>query len=452
MMKLKDRMNPRYSLTILLSLLLVFSCGDPYNDEVDESKTDYATNDIPPATELDGWISQNFTDPYNIEVKYRWSANETNINNQLVPPMTSKVQTIMNVVKEAWIEPYIAEAGEEFFKTYTPKQFVLVGSPNYNPGGTVTLGTAEGGRKIVLFVINEFDDNNRAKIAEQIHTMHHEFAHILHQNIPYTAAFKEITRGGYTADWYNIPLSTAQSRGFITSYAMSGPDEDFVEIIATMLTNGKRGFDRIVCSIPSQEAQSAIRQKEQTVVNYFNDVYKIDFYRLQQRTDAAIDAFAPKSLRTDLGFSSGQNFYGIRISTDEISNLPPAFASIYNNAKTAMAGDGLTLDYLLIFFLANNQIVVQYVYHDASNAEYFANFLYDYTVGSNEVLNLTLGGQNDAADEVDDNLTPLLSYFQDNNIKFDYIPNDTEDCVGDFGGLFVDGNASLNTYGILVND
>lgn len=434
-----------------LLAFMTWSCGDSYNDDLDKSKLDFTHNDTPPPTELDNWIQSNFTQPFNIEVKYRWSANEVNINNQLVPPEPGKVQTIMNVVREAWIEPYIAEAGETFFKSFTPKQFVLIGSPNYNPGGTITLGTAEGGRKIVLFVINDFDDNDRAKIKEQMHTVHHEFAHILHQNIPYTPNFKEITRGGYTADWFNIPTSVAQSRGFITSYAMSSPDEDFVEIIATMLTEGKRGFDRIVCSIPDTDAQTSIRSKEQIVVNYFSDVYKIDFYKLQQRTEAAIDAFAPKSLISDLGFRSGQNFYGITIDPSVLPPLPAGFQNIYNQADASMGDENLTLDYVLLAFVGNQQIVIQYGYSNASGTQSFANFLYDMSIGAGEVVTLTRAGQNDAANSVEIRLQPLLDYFESNSFTFAYIPADTESCVFDFGGIFVQGNASINSFGYLTN-
>jgi substrate import-associated zinc metallohydrolase lipoprotein len=439
------------SVSLALILATALSCKDPYNTDLDESKLDFATNDQPPATELDNWLNANFTQPYNIEVKYRWSANEVNINNTLVPPIPEKVSSIMSVVHDAWIEPYLAEAGETFFKTFTPKQFVLVGSPNYNPGGTITLGTAEAGRKIVLFVINDFNENDRAKIKEQMHTVHHEFAHILHQNIPYTANFKEITKGAYTADWYNIPTSVAQSRGFITSYAMSGPDEDFVELVAMMLTEGKRGFERIVCSIPSATAQAQIRQKQQIVINYFNDVYKIDFFKLQQRTEAAIDAYAAKSLISDLGFASGQNFYGIMINPSELPTLPAGFKSIYDQAAANLSGSSLTLDFVLIAFLGDNELVVQYGYHDTDGTDFVANFFYDMTVDANQVVKLTRTEQSNSAEDIEIQVGPLINYFENNTFKFDYIPHDADGCVYDWGGVFPQGSPSTNAFGQLIN-
>jgi substrate import-associated zinc metallohydrolase lipoprotein len=110
-----------------------------------------------------------------------------------VPPEESKVIPAMSIVKQIWIEPYNAETGSEtFIKKYAPKHFVLVGSPQYEFNGEI-LATAEGGNKIVMFVINRFDKNNIVELRRMLHTIQHEFAHILHQNILYPQEFKTIT-------------------------------------------------------------------------------------------------------------------------------------------------------------------------------------------------------------------------------------------------------------------
>jgi substrate import-associated zinc metallohydrolase lipoprotein len=98
-------------------LLMTGACKDPYNSELDESKLNFATNDRPASTPLDNWLFDNFTAPYNIEVKYRWDAGELDVNKTLVPPIPDRVFSIMNVVKDAWITPYMNEAGATFFQT-----------------------------------------------------------------------------------------------------------------------------------------------------------------------------------------------------------------------------------------------------------------------------------------------------------------------------------------------
>jgi substrate import-associated zinc metallohydrolase lipoprotein len=446
-------MKLRY-LSFIVTALLAGSCSDPYNDALDESKLNFPDNERPASTPLDNWLFDNFTAPYNIEVKYRWDASELAVTQTLVPPATDKVLSIMSIVKDTWVVPYTTEAGQTFLKTFCPKQFVLVGSPNFNSNGTITLGTAEGGRKIVLYVINDFEEDSRRKIKEQMHTVHHEFAHILHQNILYPANFKEITRGDYTADWTNISTAEAQSKGFITPYAMSAPDEDFVEIIAMMLTEGKRGFDRIVCSIPSATGQALIREKEQIVVAYFSNVYHIDFYKLQDRTDKAIDFYAPKTLLAELGLNQAQNFNEIRIDPAALPALPAAFKAIYDDAAyglSAVEGAGRVLDFVLLYFTGDDQVLLEFVYHNASGDQFAADFYYDITVDANHIVTFHNFGRNANADIVASGLQPLIDYFEDNTFYFDWIPNDSGGCVVDYGGIFPQGKPELYSFGLLKN-
>jgi substrate import-associated zinc metallohydrolase lipoprotein len=136
-------------------------------------------------------------------------------------------------------------------------------------------------------------------IKQMFHTIEHEFGHILHQNVLYPDDYKRITPGFYTANWNNVSDNAARRDGFVTAYAMSAPDEDFVEMISIMLTEGKAGFDKIVNSIPAGASQNGItqadakaklRKKEAMVVAYYKDVWGMDFYRLQSRVRAAVDA------------------------------------------------------------------------------------------------------------------------------------------------------------------
>ena len=242
-------------------------------------------------TTTDNWLADNFTKPYNIEVKYRWDPFEVPINKTLVPPLVEKVRPTMEAVKSIWIVPYIKEAGLDFIKKFCPKQYVLVGSANWNTDGTIILGTAEGGRKVVLYQINDFDKKNIEGVKEMLHTIHHEFGHILHQNVLYPLAFKQITPGTYTSNWYNNTEEQALNLGYISNYAMSAPDEDFVETLSIMLVFGKDVFDARVNGITDAVAKAALKKKEQIVVDYLTKTYNINFRSLQSTTQAAISEF-----------------------------------------------------------------------------------------------------------------------------------------------------------------
>jgi substrate import-associated zinc metallohydrolase lipoprotein len=256
-------------------------------------------------TPIDNWIGDNLTAPFNIAVKYKWDQFELSLNKTLVPPKEDKIIPALSAVKKVWIDTYIAETDSLFMKKYVPKFFALCGSASWNTDGTITLGTAEGGRKVVLYVMNEFRSKDMPgyvpsdsfNIKQMFHTIEHEFAHILHQTTMYPQDYKSISVGFYTSNWNNVSDANARRDGFVTAYSMSSPDEDFVEMVSMMLIEGKAGFEAIVKSIPAgtspnnvtqPQAISKLRQKEAIVVNYFKDTWGIDFYSLQTRVRAQV--------------------------------------------------------------------------------------------------------------------------------------------------------------------
>jgi substrate import-associated zinc metallohydrolase lipoprotein len=255
---------------------------------------------------IDTWINDNLTVPFNIAVKYKWDQFELSLNKTLVPPKEDKIIPVLSAVKKVWIDTYIAETDSLFMKKYVPKFFALCGSASWNTDGTITLGTAEGGRKVVLYVLNDFRTkamsgfvpSDSFNIKQMFHTIEHEFGHILHQTVMYPQAYKSISVGFYTSNWNNVSDRDANRDGFVTAYAESAPDEDFVEMIAMMLVEGKGGFDAIVNSIPAgtstnnvtqAQAISRLRQKEAIVVSYFKNTWGIDFYSLQTRVRAQVN-------------------------------------------------------------------------------------------------------------------------------------------------------------------
>ncbi|WP_152270421.1 zinc-binding metallopeptidase [Agriterribacter humi] len=247
---------------------------------------------------IDEWILSNLTVPYNVAVKYKWDQSEMEFNKIIVPPDEEKVLPVLSAVKQVWIDNYVAETNELFMKKYCPKFFVLAGSASWNMDGTITLGQAEGGRKILLYQLNDFrvkgmdgyQPSDSFTVKQMFHTIEHEFAHILHQNVMYPQEFKQVSVGNYTSNWNNVSDEAANELGFISAYAMSFPDEDFVEMTSMMLVEGRNWFNAMVNGLADEEAQTKLRQKEAIVVNYFKDVWNINFYSLQTRTRASITA------------------------------------------------------------------------------------------------------------------------------------------------------------------
>ncbi len=260
-------------------------------------------------TAIDNWIVDTLTVPYNIAVKYKWDQGELQqfFDKTLVPPKEEKVIPLMGSINKAWINPYVEEGGLMFFKRISPKFFYLIGSPIY-VRGAIILGTAEGGRKVVLSDINNFrikgmpgyvlsDTDNVKRIFE---TIHHEYAHILDQNIKFPLEFSQSSASSYTSDWLNLFPDEAKNEGFISQYAISGKEEDWAEMVSLMLVRGKDWFDQYVNSInytgttangtTAEVAKARLRQKEAVVVSYFKQAWNINFYNLQARSTAAINS------------------------------------------------------------------------------------------------------------------------------------------------------------------
>jgi len=247
------------------------------------------------SSEVDQWIYNNLTKPYNIDVKYKWDQAELDKNKTLVPINEDLVVPVMEMIKKIWIDTYVDLAGSSFICQLAPKRFVLVGSPSYNAGGTYTAGEAEGGRKITIYRLNWYKNSgDKAEFKDLIQTImktvHHEFAHIMHQTIMYPTEFKSITPEGYLSAWNNTTDAEAIKLGFVSTYARSNSNEDFVEMIARIAVYGPEWFeDRVaqaaaVYADPTQnvgmtyDPVEVLRLKESYVVNYLKDIWGINFY------------------------------------------------------------------------------------------------------------------------------------------------------------------------------
>ncbi|MGZ3852029.1 MAG: zinc-binding metallopeptidase [Flavisolibacter sp.] len=289
-------------IAFLLGSIAFFSCKK--EDPLTVGNIPGLGGDTWAPTSIDKWLYDSLVVPYNIATKYKWDQSELDLDKTLVPPKEEKIIPVMRSIKKVWMEPYILQAGELFFKKYSPKLFVLAGSASWNLDGSKTLGTAEGGREIVIYQLNDFKNKSMpgylpsdSVIPKQMyHVIHHEFTHILDQNIRRPVSFDDVTKGFYTADWINTDDYAARQDGFVTAYALSSPTEDFAEMVSIMLIEGKAGFDNIVNSITgtssrgttAAEAQAKLREKESLVVNYFKQAWNVDFYTLQLRVRNAI--------------------------------------------------------------------------------------------------------------------------------------------------------------------
>ena len=261
---------------ILLALALAaVSCSE---DDLD-SKSIFDTSS-PERNAFETWILNNYTEPYNIDLKYRFEDIESDMKYNVTPAAYDKSVALAKLVKYLWIEAYEELVGQEFVATYCPKVLHFVGSPEYEKsGGSMVLGTAEGGLKITLFNVNGLNpENPDAEILNEWYfkTMHHEFAHILHQTKNYSTDFNTISAGNYTGPgWMNITDQEARQMGFVSNYASTETQEDFVETIAIYVTYTKAQWQNIL-NEAGEAGAAIILQKFEMVKEYLAESWGID--------------------------------------------------------------------------------------------------------------------------------------------------------------------------------
>lgn len=274
-------LNKYKSIVLLSAVVLLGACSG--DEPLKESQLDLST---PPKTELDNWIDTNYLNPYNINVQYKWNQNAVDNNRFLFPPLQTKVQPVLEIIQKIWLNSYKTVAGPDFVKIIAPREFVLVGGVNLNTTGTVTLGLAEGGKRITFFETDNVNKTNRANIKRFVHTIQHEYIHILNQTKPFDEkSLAKITPSGYSSAWYNTTDAAALEQGFLTAYAKSNINEDFAETAATILINSKAEYAAILAGITSTTAVTSIKAKEAIVVKYYKDAFGIDLYLLRDEAE-----------------------------------------------------------------------------------------------------------------------------------------------------------------------
>ena len=237
-------------------------------------------------TELDKWLNDNYVKPYNIDFKYRFELNESDLNYYTVPADYDESVIMAHLVKYLCIDTYDEVAGIDFTRGYFPKMFFLIGEFEYRNNGTFILGTAEGGKKILLSGVNYLSymlkQGPEALNEYYIKTIHHEFTHILNQTKDYPTDFAQITGTGYVADsWSEEPYDTEYLKnGFISAYAQHSDEEDFAEMMSIYVTNTQEYWDAQLEEAGS-EASQLISAKLQIVKDYMKNSWSIDLDRLR---------------------------------------------------------------------------------------------------------------------------------------------------------------------------
>lgn len=251
--------------------------------------------------DFDKWLVSNYVEAYNIDFKYRMEMNESQMSYWLVPAEYNKSIVMAKLVRHLCLEAYDEITGSrDFIKEHFPKMIHLIGSAAYKNNGTMILGEAEGGLKITLYMINNLMLDPDYLNYYYFKTMHHEFAHILHQKKPYSTDFNLISGSDYVTDAWSDTWSgdaDAQKNGFISEYASKEANEDFVELIAVYVTSTAAEWNSVIKN--AGDGAAIINAKFDIVYNYMLNTWGInldDLREVVQRRQSEIETLDLETL------------------------------------------------------------------------------------------------------------------------------------------------------------
>lgn len=280
----------------------------------DEEAVTYTPDKVAYSTdEIDTYFQENFQEKYGCAVRWKWVDNYVETSYVVAPTMRQFLIPTGEMIRRFWIEPFLLESKEsgDFIRKHFPPEIVCVGSELRNPDGTRTLGYADAGVRITLTELNFFDLSNKAWITQQLHTIHHEFSHIIHQTYNLPNGFNKISELNYTGQaWDDIyskasieltgkgikdPTqqqtdSVAQNmaimRGMLTPYGTSSEFEDFAEIVSIFLLTDPVEFEKTyLYSDPKRpfldNGKAMIQEKLTLVKEYYKSNFAITLPHLR---------------------------------------------------------------------------------------------------------------------------------------------------------------------------
>lgn len=435
-------------LTILVLLATLSACRKTEVLNVDYStfNADNPTTNTP----LDQWLGTNFLDAYNIEVIYRYNRYYHGNSANVTPSKLENIQPTMQIVLDGFINPYRKVAGEVFTKKYMPKEWVLFGSYQYDDANAPGVaGTAAAGRRITLYGVNDYKPLPAGQFYawDRHRIMHHEFGHILNQIIDIPTDFEAISRGFYKQPYTSTPTDSARRNGFVSSYASGVSTEDYAETISWLLINGQVWYDDWA-NFANTAGKSRFIQKQSNVVNYFATL-GVNFKQLQKEVQqymigigrneskfaywlskartpliTPLPSPAPPPLPTfrTLTINTGADYYAKYKGS-------AAFEAIYNSVKSAIAGQGYSLNFIRINFTSPTTMHVEANFNGGTTT-YWSYYAFNIatTVSSSQVKFTTgTAGGTDAAWVGNANFTrnsmkPMLDYLLNNTFVADWLP------------------------------
>lgn len=301
------KINNRFFAIIMLLLLSVTPACEK-DDAVEYKKENTSLSE----DEIDRYFQENFQDKYGCAIRWKWVDRYVDISYVVAPTKRSVLIQVGEMIKTFWIEPFLLESKEsgEFIRKHFPPEIVCIGSPLRNADGSVTLGYADSGVRITLTELNFYDLSDRDWVIQQLHTIHHEFTHIVHQLYNMPMGFNEVTPNNYTGQAWSDIYTVAEmelinqglsptremvdalaeemsiAKGMLTPYGTSTEFEDISEFVSLYLLTNPTEFDKkfLLADLAKphlNEGKGFIGKKLDIVKDYYKNKFNINLTSLR---------------------------------------------------------------------------------------------------------------------------------------------------------------------------
>lgn len=274
-------------------------------------------------SELDLWIKEKLTKPYNISVEYRWEKHTSQNDSYSYPPREEQIKPFLEAVLQLAIEPF-AElfAQNNLFQRVSPLRMYLYGGHNIHPIGIELVRNNDAPAvEMHLYGVDDFDPTDEETLFALARSVYHQMMERLTEVIPYDAdAFGTLSEGRYKASigFVHPFLSELHTRkeiygfspyslreGFFTLYSMVSQRDEFAEILsvffATTLSERMEAYniaskyatdpnDPAYGEANKKKAEKAVAMlhaKEEMVKKYLSEEVKVPLIRIQRKLHLA---------------------------------------------------------------------------------------------------------------------------------------------------------------------
>ncbi len=260
----------------------------------------------------DVYLKEHMLMPYGTAVRWRWDNRFIAKDEEATPIKAEYVIPVTKLLKYFWVDIFESqgEAGKKVIETLFPPEIQYIGSYIYLKGA-VKLGYAEGGARITLLNLNSYDLTDRDWLTSSsggiLNTIHHEFAHLFHQNYGFPDGFIGLT--DYTGNgWKSLnpkeeePFSESLIKGCVSDYATNSDGDDFAELVAHFLIMPKDEFESKYltledCSQSSDasacqktnEGREKIKAKLDLVIKYYKTKFNIDLVSMRDEMQKRLE-------------------------------------------------------------------------------------------------------------------------------------------------------------------